>query len=1555
MDSVRDFVLEQFAAQHIDRDRAKRLLLELSQARVHEDIAVVGLAGRFAEATSVDQFWDFLTEGRDCIRDYPSQRKQDMHEVFRNPYYAELILGAPVAEADLDRLYSVSGYLDRIDQFDARLFGIPPLEADYMDPNQRVALEVAYEALENAGYGGEAAVGANVGVFLGRDHSNYSYYRMFSERHPMQLSGSWEGMIASRISYVLDLKGPCLMTDTACSAGSVSIHQAIQSLLLGECDMALAGGINLSSGGEPRTSFMTGATMDSVIAGDDTVRTFDARANGTLWGEGVGIALLKPLKKALADRDHIRAVIKASAINNDGQSNSITAPSALTQEKVILDAWAKAGVPPETITYVEAHGTGTVLGDPIEVKGLTNAFRKHTDRKQFCGIGSLKTTMGHMVAASGAASLAKVVRALETGTLAPSANFDVPNPYIDFTDGPLYVNDRLVPWDTDGHPRRAGISSFGFIRTNCHMVLEEAPRYQRAPQERDRYCFTASGKTEQALTELLDRYAAMLADAPWSLADICYTAAIGRGHHEHRVLVVAGSTEELAESIDRLRERGLGTDERRGIFHGTHAVVSDRRGDLGEGEITARVRQRLSATADAAVARYRDGGDPAALAELARAYTGGGVVDFAALHAGETRHRVPLPTYPFARTRHWTRPLRTQVENFATGRRHPLLGAEISRADGGIVFENTVSVAEHWVLSDHRIVSVPVIPGTTYLEMVRAATVALTGSPALRMDNVVFLVPLAVDEVDGATVRTRLTRSGTGHTFEVSSERDGEWVTHVEGRVAPLTAPEPGEPIDLAALKAAATEVTDPYVAETDTGVFQFGPRWDNVRAVWYDPAGALTLLRLPDDVPAETDDLGLHPAKLDNAVNLISQNSGQTFLPYLYKSIELFGPMPPACYSRIRTVRDDSEDGETITYDVDLVDVEGRPFARITDYTVKKVDWRRFSLGGPRRHLIAEWTPVPRNESTVEPATWAVLALDNPAGHRLVAGVEALGHRAVACFLGEHTEGDVFAADPDGLALLCERLRAEDVRGVLFATDHSADPDATHTRRRTFGVDALFTLYQGFVAHRVTLPHGLKVLTAQAWQVVDADETTDPYSAATAALAQVIGQEHTHLKAEALDVRRDADLEHVLRECLAGFGSVWRALRDGRTYLRRLGHTEAGEDDQDDPRYRDGVFLVTGGLGGLGLSVAREMVRDGARRVILTGRGPADAGTAARLADLPGTEYVRCDVADAGDVAALAARLDTEGTTLTGIVHAAGVAGDGFLATKTRAAYDAVLAAKVDGGVAMADLAQAHPGAFLVLFSSITALMGGQGQGDYCAANAFLDSLAARSRSRGVPAVSVNWPTWSEVGMAVAYGVGDGDSPFRPVSVRDGLGWLAHFLRAPADGVVPSRFDLDVLRECLGELPFLVDDDIAAALARAGTDPAAADGQVTEVRLLGLPEPTEVQNRVGAAYGAVLGLTEFDAHASFQDLGGNSLMTAQLLRLIDEVYPGRVDIADLYSYATVVSLAEHIGEPAAPAPPPAESGATAETDQSLLEVLDEIGDDELTGLFADVDGSARG
>ncbi|OYP02672.1 hypothetical protein CG709_10570, partial [Lachnotalea glycerini] len=338
----------------------------------------------------------------------------------------------------------------------------------------------------------------NTGGFVGMDHTakiKITYLNLVEEVDLLAATGSWTGMLASRLSYLFNLNGPSEVIDTACSSGLVCVHEACKALKNGECDMAIAGGINLIL--NPSVD----GILDSIQSGDISIRSFDRYANGTVWGEGVASVVLKTLDKAIEDRDNIYAVIKGSAVNNDGASNGITAPNALAQEDVITKAWKAANIDPRTISYIESHGTGTLLGDPIEIKGITNAFKRYTEDKQFCAIGCVKPNIGHTVAASGIAALIKVVLSMKNNVIPATINFDEPNKFINFCESPLYVNDRARSWEKAEQPRRAGIDAFGFSGTNCHVVIEEAPIILRKKDESKPFkLFTISSEYAEGST-----------------------------------------------------------------------------------------------------------------------------------------------------------------------------------------------------------------------------------------------------------------------------------------------------------------------------------------------------------------------------------------------------------------------------------------------------------------------------------------------------------------------------------------------------------------------------------------------------------------------------------------------------------------------------------------------------------------------------------------------------------------------------------------------------------------------------------------------------------------------------------------------------------------------------------------------------------------------------------------------------------------------------------------------------------------------------------------------
>lgn len=511
------------------------------------EIAIIGMQGRFPGANDLEAFWRNLCHGTESITFLSDQELEALgidRQMHQRPDYVK-----------------AASLLDGMDQFAASFFGYTAREAELMDPQQRLFLECAWEALEHAGYDTNRYTGL-IGVYAGATLNSYLLLHLAAQywgkqRNPLediQLGiGNAVDFLATRVSYKLNLTGPSHTVQTACSTSLVAVHIACQSLLQGECDMALAGGVSLNLAHRGGYLYV----KEGVVSPDGHCRAFDAHAQGTIFGSGVGIVVLKRLEEALRDGDCVYALIRGSAINNDGALKAgYTAPSVDGQARVIAEALANAEVSAETISYIETHGTGTALGDPIEMQALTKAFQAHTAKKGFCKLGSVKTNIGHLDVAAGVTGLIKTVLMLEHQQIPPSLHFQQPNPAIDFANSPFSVSTTLQDWPAGTSPRRAGVSSFGIGGTNAHIIVEEAPPRKAATSSRPWQLFLLSAKTPSALDAATSRLAAHLTSHPdAALADVAYTYQVGRREFTHRRMLVA---QERAETIQLLEQQDPG-------------------------------------------------------------------------------------------------------------------------------------------------------------------------------------------------------------------------------------------------------------------------------------------------------------------------------------------------------------------------------------------------------------------------------------------------------------------------------------------------------------------------------------------------------------------------------------------------------------------------------------------------------------------------------------------------------------------------------------------------------------------------------------------------------------------------------------------------------------------------------------------------------------------------------------------------------------------------------------------------------------------------------------
>lgn len=658
------YLLTQVKAKQLPKEEALSYLkvLDSDKAPSQEPIAVIGLACRFPQADNQHQFWENLCTNRNSIRPFPDSRFKDL----------------TAAETGKEQLFD-GGFLEDVSRFDAEYFNIPPAVALQMDPYHRLLLQSFVETTEDAGYSRQHIQGTHLGVFVGNDHAHRfikNYLDFVEENDFNSMTGSWTAVLASRISYLLNLRGPAVVVDTSCSSGLVAIDYAVKALQSGDCDSALVGTTNILFA-------PIKGTIGDVENDDFMVRTFDNGASGTTWGEGVASIMLKPLSAAQKAGDSIYGVIRSIAVNNDGASNGITAPNARAQQEVLLAAWKKANVNVEDIDYIESHGTGTHLGDPIEIRGLSNAFAKHTQRKQFVGIGSVKTNIGHTVGSAGLASLIKVLLSMRYQKLPASLNFEQPNLLIDFCNSPVYINDELSAWPERDTPRIAGVSSFSLSGTNCHLVLQEPPKRAPATPNQTAQYITISARTPELMQQTMQRLAhfvqqqhAVSPSQQITLQDISFTLANGREHHPWRLMFACHDLQELHTQLGDLLAQWKPLIASAGNISATNAAAITLSGvsqpfwfagpeqqpdSLSKLDKAARViTQALGENTEMRPATADE------WHQIAPLYVLGGRIEWQRLFASKGLQRAHLPAQPFAEQRFWFtpthRPVTQQVE-----------------------------------------------------------------------------------------------------------------------------------------------------------------------------------------------------------------------------------------------------------------------------------------------------------------------------------------------------------------------------------------------------------------------------------------------------------------------------------------------------------------------------------------------------------------------------------------------------------------------------------------------------------------------------------------------------------------------------------------------------------------------------------------------------------------------------------------------------------------------------------------------------------------------------
>ncbi|MGC0154347.1 SDR family oxidoreductase [Chromobacterium vaccinii] len=1471
-----------------------------------DDIAIVGLSCRVPGARDAQAFWELLSQGVGAVGEVPAER-------WRVDEYFDADASAS------GKTYSKWGaFLDEVDQFDPLFFNISPTEAAWMDPQQRLFLESCWNALEHAGYTPADIGGSRTGVYAGVMNNDYHelILRSGEDLSEYGVTGIADSMMSSRISYFLNLKGPALTVNTACSSSLVAIHLACEALRSGQADMMLAGGV---------TCYLTessyiGMSRLGMLSPSGVCAPFDDRADGIVPGEGVGVVILKRLADALADGSTIHGVIRGSSTNQDGKTNGITAPSVLSQTALLKALYEKTAIDPASVQCVEAHGTGTKLGDPIEIEALTAAFRSFTDEKGFCSLGSVKGNVGHTSAAAGVVGLIKILLCLKHRQLVPSLNYRKTNQHIDFDNSPFCVQTDLAEWAAPARGvRRAALSSFGFSGTNAHLIIDEAPRLAApsAAPRKPSYLVAVSARTQAALAARLADLKAYLdkgAEAA-DLAALSFTLNRGREHFPWRCALVASSVADLAPRIDEaLNGR-----------HGPQAMMGagpSRTMDVAEELLFAEMAAIVSAQVGQA-----DALDAAAyarkLAVLGALYVKGFDIDWASLHAGENAARIPLPTYPFQRRRCWMAQPAGRASD-AGGRAAlveaaPVAGGKALPSDGQIA-AFAFSGRESF-LADHRIAGQPILPAVMYLELARGA-LAGYGKPPSSFGGCVWIRPFAFP---GGELRLRT--EGPGR-FEFVSEQDGETVVHCRG--AWTDAAGGARPVvsEMASLLRAAREdvpAADIYPGFARRGIV-YGPGFQTVR--WVRRAGSTLVAKL-----AETGaggDAVLAPGLMDGALQaLIGYDAGgddATFLPFSMDEVQLYAPVSGEAYAVIEPEAAEGRSGDAIRrFNIRICAEDGKVLLAIRRLAVRR--YQPAGGGDAPEVLVCE---TRREESALVAAMPEAVA---PGGLLVLGGQDGLADVIrQAWFSGAETPpviavgaGAAFAkegprqyrldpARPGDFTLLLADLESGGIQPShvlqLWSLEQAGRAQPAADERRFEPLRATVALTQALLRAKV---RAVRIVHAY-----DSEADAACFDAMVSGFAESLPREKPQYDMRVVGIaagcRARAALLNILRRQLFAENAPRHIeyLSPDRmrlASLRRIGSiAQAG--GKIAPRH-GGVYLISGGVGGLGYLFASWLATEFRARLILLGRRVRDDLIDTKLDALRAmgagkVDYQCVDVAAGAQLEALVRKIDRDFGQLHGVIHSAGVVDDALVVNKTWDGIERVLAPKALGAQKLHEATLGHDLDFYALFSSLAAIKGNVGQADYAAGNAFLDHFAfwrEAQRRQGKchgHTVSINWPLWQDGGMRIdengvarlreAFGI-------EPLATQDGLSAFRAILASGCHqaAVVGGKADAVARYLGVGQAPEARPEPRSTRpdAERRQAAPAASGGGVLA--------------ELSAIFQATLRLEagDFDPDTEFHLLGLDSIQMMKILSVIEQRFDTVVPPSIIIDNPTLHSLAD--------------------------------------------------
>lgn len=1535
------------------------------------DVAIIGMAGRFPNAKNVEEFWQNIKNGIESITFFNDE------ELIESGIDPDLLTNPDYVKA--------RGILENVDKFDAQLFGFFPREAELLDPQHRLFLECAWEALENAGYDPDRYDGL-IGTYGGVGMNTYLLSFLMTRQGKVDpaeiyqyVIGNDKDFLTTRVSYKMNLRGPSFDVQTACSTSLVATYLAFQNLINYQCDIALAGGVTLTLPQKQGYMYQEGM----ILSADGHCRPFDSKASGTVGSNGVAIVVLKRLPDAIKDGDHIYAIIRGAACNNDGSNRvGFTAPGVEGQAEVIAAAQAVANIEPETISYIETHGTGTTLGDPIEIAALTQVFRERTDKKQFCALGAVKANVGHLDTAAGVTGLIKTALALNEKVLPPSANFESPNPNIDFKNSPFFVNKELREWKTNGSPRRAGLSSFGIGGTNAHVVMEESPDIEPSGETRKYQLIALSAKTETALDTMMTNLADFLKNnSDINLADVAFTYHLGRKQLEHRRTILCHSINDVLEVLE--------TRDPRRILGGYHPA------DRGEQPVVFMFSGQGAQYPNMGIELYQT--EPTFKEEVDYCseflkselefdlrevlFPPGDNIEQVRQKLNETYVTQPaLFVIEYALAKLW---MEWGVQPQAMIGHS--IGEYVAACLAGVL---SLDDALKLVAARGRLMqsmpggamlSVPVDEKEIEPFLNENLSLAAVNAPSLCVISGTFE---AIEQLEKELTEKGIEfrRLHTSHAFH-SPMMDPILQPFIEEvKRIKLNPPQMPYLSNISGDWITVEQATDPaYWAKHLRSAVRFG---DGIKELLEDPnrifleigpGNTLSTLarRAPSDTPGRVMLSSIrHPKETASDIEFLLNTLGRLWLAGAkidWKGFHVHEkrnriPLPTYPFERKRFWFDAKEKsflGSAQNNDLS----KKRPI----DEWFYVPSWKRVDLPGS----------IKDQKSDEIKYRWLMFVDEDGLSSQIVNRLIKKGCDVITVMRGakfDPVNDHVYAINPqqkaDYEALFQSLKDREKIPERIVHLWNITRKDCTHLNGSSFddlqysGFFSLIHIAQSLGKLNITASIQMDVLSTHL-QEVTGTESICPDKATLLGACKVIPQEYSNVSCRSIDfdgaLGENGLAEKIIDELTSNSAEVSVAYRGKHRWIQTFEPNQVHVDDQIKPCLQEkGVYLITGGLGRIGLTFAEYLAEEVQAKLVLTdifdippkenwndwlkSHEKADA-ISLKIKKLQSFEKAGADVlilkAEVADEKKMQAVIDQavkKFGKLNGVIHAAGVVGDRAIKAIQEidnAHCEEQFQAKVHGLKVLEKVLHGIKLDFCLLQSSLSSVLGGLGMATYSAANSFMDTFTARHNQANTHSwISVNWEGWlfEEDIQNSAIGADMIQLALKP---EEGIQAFERILAAPgfsqivvSAGNLQSRLEKWIKREAL-----------------------TAEGQVDKSSQSSLhsrpnlPNPyvaprNNLETEIAETWQELLGIDQIGIYDNFFELGGHSLLATQLVSRMRDIFKVELPLRELFESPTIATLSESIEKQRS------EKQKADEDVAKLMKMVEQMSDEEAKVLL---------